>query len=103
VSQEALVSMLVGTAISIAATWLFAYLYNKRAGEDLRREAEKLRDETGQARRLVNTLAQSLEIAGAIDVTWKDGQLAGVRVPVRAIESSNQVPTPTLTVEPPPR
>jgi hypothetical protein len=34
---------IVGLAISIAATWLFAWLYYKKAGDELKAEAERLR------------------------------------------------------------
>jgi hypothetical protein len=102
VSQETLVSLLVGSVIGIVATWAFAHVYYRRAGEDLRREAENLREETGRARQLINILAQCLETAGLIEPTWREGQLAGVKVPVSKIESTSKVFTPTLTVGPPP-
>jgi hypothetical protein len=80
-SQEALVSLLVGSAVSIAATWLCAHIYYMRAGQDLRHEAEQLRQETGRARHLVNTLARALVEAKLIDVTWGPGTCRSTSAP----------------------
>src|SRR3954451_23614923 len=88
--QETIYSVLVGSAIGIAATWLFAYIYYRRAGEDLEREAQRLRQETVQVREeavqgraetakvrhLVNALGHALENAHVIEATWNsDGDL----------------------------
>jgi hypothetical protein len=99
VNQETLVSLLVGSAVSIAATWIFAHVYYVRAGRDLTREAERLRQETGRARELVNTLARAFEAAGLIDVTWgPDGELSGVAVHLAGAAGGRATVSGTLTV-----
>lgn len=41
-----LLSTLISVVIGVIATWVFAWLYYKRAGDELKREAMKLRKAT---------------------------------------------------------
>jgi hypothetical protein len=63
-SLEALVSVLVG----VVATWLFAHFYYRRAGQDLRVEAEQLRVETTRVRAMVNTIARALQVVDDLQI-----------------------------------
>jgi hypothetical protein len=71
-SQETLVSLFVGSIVTAVVTWAFTHIYYRRAGQDLARAAEQLRQETARTRHLVNTLAHALEAGGHIDVVWAD-------------------------------
>ena len=54
-------STLAATLISIVATWFFAWLYYRRAGNELQRETEELR-------RLTNLILRAMENAGFVKI-----------------------------------
>jgi hypothetical protein len=63
---------IVGLTISIAATWLFAWLYFKKAGDELKVESEKLR-----------ILSEHLLLVvthppGSYTVKMEDGKIVGM-------------------------
>jgi len=98
-SQEALVSLFVGSIVSVVATWVFTHIYYRRAGQDLTLESERLRQETGHTRRLVNILAQALEAARVIDVTWgAGGELNGIVIHMTGISEGSGGVMGTVTV-----
>lgn len=69
--MESLLSLLLGSAISIAATWLFAWFYYRRAGEELRRESAELR-------RLSEILIRGLHGAGVLEARFENGRPVGL-------------------------
>ncbi len=62
-------SALIGVSVGGIITYLLSRHYYRRATEDLRREAGKLRSETERARTYINALISYLEAADAIRVS----------------------------------
>jgi hypothetical protein len=79
-----LASSIISTAAGIVATWFFAWIYYRKAGEELKREAQALREESGKLREWNRFLMISLQNNGLIDLNWKDGEPAGVNATVQA-------------------
>ena len=68
--------VLLGAIITI----IVSHYYYKRAGDELRLEANKLREETLEARRLTNMVLRGLHNSGIIEVIWQDGNPVGIIV-----------------------
>jgi hypothetical protein len=105
VSQDTLIGLVVGSVVtivvSIVVTWLFAHVYYLRGGQDLKREAEQLRIESGRVRQMVNVLAHALAEAKVIYVTWgPDGELTDWRMLLSGTATSAGGGIATLTVTP---
>jgi len=72
-STETIQSTLLSAAISVAATWFFAWLYYKRAGDDLRTKA-------GRLQRTVNVLGDAMEQEGWVKLLRDDrGNIIGLK------------------------
>ena len=71
-STETVLSTLLSAAIGVAATWFFAWLYYRRAGEDLRIRAERLQQ-------TVNVLGRAMERQGWATLVFDgDGNVIGL-------------------------
>lgn len=87
-----LASTLLSCAISVSATWLFAWIYYRRAGNELKNEAAELR-------RLSQLLLVGLQNAGLISVNWgKDGRPTGINVVLRVAAAGARATSPPPTV-----
>jgi hypothetical protein len=75
-SAETIVGLIIGAIAGVLGNLLVGYLFYQRSGAELRTEAERLRQESGHVRTLLNTLAHALEAGGQIEGVWnEDGEL----------------------------
>jgi hypothetical protein len=87
-------STLTSTLISVGATWLFAWLYYKRAGDELQREA-------ALQRRIANALGRGLHNGGIIDGIFDaDGNLIGLSIKAAASLTARATLTAVAEVTP---
>ena len=72
-----------GIVVSVLGTWLFSYLYYKIAGDELRHEAERLRNKSEELRKLLelNLYAQTNPGEKPQPLRGPDGTTTGLRQP----------------------
>lgn len=68
--MDAMFYMLLGCLVGALVTWLVSYAYYKRAGDDLKNEAEKLYSQT-------QLILTALEQGGLVELKRTDGVITG--------------------------
>jgi hypothetical protein len=97
--MRAVISIFIGGIISGIITWLVAWHYYKKAGQELKTEATELR-------RLNKHMLHGMEHAGWIKLNRdKSGRILGFEqiIKPKSIESAAVVGNPTVTVTPSPQ
>jgi hypothetical protein len=70
----------LGVILGGIITFLASYFFYKRAGDELRLEANRLREEASEINRLTNIILRGLHNYGILEVKWEDGKVVGLFV-----------------------
>lgn len=68
--MDTVTSTIVGILVGGIITWLVSMIYYHKAGEDLVREAEKLRESGERLRQGIRVIARALEAGKLAEVNW---------------------------------
>ncbi len=81
-------------------TWVCSYIYYVKAGEELRFEANRLREEASEINRMTNIILRGLHNSGVIEVTWKEGKTVGLVIKLQAkAEATTSTSKPVLDID----